>query len=301
MCLSRRNIISTLVISAFLHVADVSATEIPAGPDGFKSKIAPMLSTYCVKCHGPTKSKGGITLHTMEGDFSTEQKLKRWEAILHALKSAEMPPESEPQPNESERKALAAWIEAELRAAGEKASRVAPAATTRRLTNFEYQNTMRDLLGFELKLIVNLPEDPVKPYRFNNSAEFMLMGPEQMDRYLECARRALASAIVDPVKPTVHTTKRAWKHDVDPKGGLAPDEIGVYSGGGGRFGVANGMGLTSWPKTGEFRIRVRASAFLPDGFKEVPLRLVMGYALNENSSTLEVEPGGTVRLDNATG
>jgi len=211
---------SMLVVSTFLLVVNVSATEIPVGPDGFKSKIAPMLSNYCVKCHGPTKSKGGITLHTMEGDFSTEQKLKRWEAILDAIKSAEMPPESEPQPNETDRKALVQWIEAELRAAVEKASRVPSAATTHRLTNFEYQNTIRDLLGFELKLIINLPEDPVKPYRFNNSAEFMLMGLEQMDRYLECARRALASAIVDPVKPMVHTTKRVWKQDVDPKGGL---------------------------------------------------------------------------------
>jgi hypothetical protein len=30
---------------------------------------------------------------------------------------------------------------------------------------------MRDLLGFRLKLIDNLPEDPVKPYKFNNRAE----------------------------------------------------------------------------------------------------------------------------------
>ena len=60
MNLSRRNVVATLVVSTFLFVVNVSATEIPVGPDGFKSKIAPMLATYCVKCHGPTKSKGGI-------------------------------------------------------------------------------------------------------------------------------------------------------------------------------------------------------------------------------------------------
>ena len=36
---------------------------------------------------------------------------------------------------------------------------------TRRLTNFEYHNTMRDLLGIELELIGDLPKDPTQPYR----------------------------------------------------------------------------------------------------------------------------------------
>ncbi len=120
MSLSRRNIISTLVVSAFLGVVNVSATEIPAGSDGFKSKIAPLLATYCVKCHGPTKSKGGITLHTMEGDFSTEQKLNRWEMILHALNpvctaptpAATNPPRRAITPTLARwRKASTAWLQ----------------------------------------------------------------------------------------------------------------------------------------------------------------------------------------------
>lgn len=290
--------IAAVLGTLLLEVSSTLAGEIPTGSEGFKSAVAPLFSSFCVKCHGPTKSKGKVTLHTLDGDLSTTEKLDRWEAILRAIKSGEMPPESEPQPTMADRKAVLAWIDASLRASVEKVGRL-PEATTRRLTNFEYQNTMRDLLGFELKLSGHLSEDPVKPYRFNNSAEFMLIGPEQMDRYLENARRAMASAIVDPVKPEIHKTAKAWPHQVDPKGGLAGDEIGVYGGGGGRFGVAQGMHLKSWPKTGEFRIRIKAAAILPEGFKETPFRLVMGYALNENLSTLEVEPVGTVRLENA--
>ena len=71
-------------------------------------------------------------------------------------------------------------------------------ATARRLTNFEYENTMRDLLGFRLKLSDNLPKDPLKPYAFNNTAELMRTGPENLDRYLENARRAMASASKRP-------------------------------------------------------------------------------------------------------
>ena len=44
------------------------------------------------------------------------------------------------------------------------------------ISNFEYENTIRDLIGFHLDLNDNLPDDPEKPYRFNNTAEFMLLG-----------------------------------------------------------------------------------------------------------------------------
>jgi hypothetical protein len=106
----------------------------------------------------------------------------------------------------------------------------------RRLTNVEYQNTMRDLMGFELKWSDRLPKDPVKPYRFNNTAELMRMGPEQLDLYLECARRAMAGAIVDPDKPETQQTRQEWKSDASP-GRMPNNEVGIW-GGGGRFSAA---------------------------------------------------------------
>ncbi|MDC0322468.1 DUF1592 domain-containing protein [Verrucomicrobiales bacterium] len=271
------------------------AAEILSGPAGFKEQVAPFFEANCIECHGPEKSKGKITVHSLDGDLSAGQELERWELILEMLESGEMPPEDEKQPSDAERKAVATWIEAGLRDYVAKASEKASAPTARRLTNFEYENTMRDLLGFELKLIDNLPKDPVKPYHFNNTAQFMLMGPEQVDRYLESARRAMASAIVDPVKPEVHVTRSEWKpHGIDK--GLGGDEFGIW--GNRRNTPASGMGLKSFPETGEFRIRVKASAVLPPGFEELPLRLVMGYGLGVNSSTLRVEPVGTIRLRN---
>ncbi|HIE68729.1 MAG TPA: DUF1592 domain-containing protein, partial [Planctomycetes bacterium] len=207
-----------------------------------------------------------------------------------------MPPEGEPQPDAGTRKAVAQWIETGLRRYVAKARKVATTPTTRRLTNAEYQNTMRDLLGFELHLTKNLPEDPNRPYQFNNTAEFMLMGMEQLDRYKENARRAMASAIVDPAPPKIHRTKRSWKA-TDNQTGLLTDEVPVYSNR--RHSPTDGMGLKSWPKTGEFLIRIKTGAILPEGCSEMPLRLVMGYTLNENSSTLQMEPVGTIKLTNS--
>ncbi|MEM7231400.1 MAG: DUF1592 domain-containing protein [Planctomycetota bacterium] len=255
------------------------------------------FATYCVRCHGPKRRKGKTTLHTLSLKSLREgRELERWEKVLDVLRGGDMPPEDERQPSADERHSLVEWIDEGLRAQVAKAKKDDTPPTARRLTNVEYENTMRDLLGFPLKLADNLPKDPSKPYRFNNTAEFMLLGPEQIDRYLENARRAMESVIVDPEPPEVHRTRREWKpHGLDR--GLGLDEVGVW--GNRRHSPATGLGLKSFPKTGEFRIRFKASAILPGGIRELPLRLVMGYGLNVNSSTQRMEPVGTVRLRNS--
>ena len=94
-----------------------SGAEIASGDAGFRADVLPFFNTHCVGCHGPKKSKGEITLHTLNGEFSAGPALDRWELILEMLESGEMPPEDEPQPAAAERKAVAKWIEAGLRSA----------------------------------------------------------------------------------------------------------------------------------------------------------------------------------------
>ena len=268
---------------------------IPAGEPGHRSHIKPYFETYCIKCHGPEKSKGKITLHTLGGDLASGAggEMERWEKIIEVLKLGEMPPEDEDQPADADREAVIEWIEGGIQKFASSHDLESTVPTTRRLTNFEYENTMRDLLGFRLKLIDKLPEDPVKPYHFNNTAAFMLIGPEQMDRYLECARRAMASAIVDPGDPEIFRTSKQLSPRNNPK--VQGVEIGVYaSAGQGEVSV----GLNGWPKTGEFKLKVKASPILPPNESEVPLRVVMGTTLRSDGGFGLYEPVGTAHLRN---
>ncbi|MCP4778624.1 MAG: DUF1587 domain-containing protein, partial [Planctomycetaceae bacterium] len=268
--------------------------------DGYESQVRPFFKAHCIKCHGPDKSKGELTLHTLDGDLGSGRGIQRWESVLDAIESGAMPPEDEPQPDQSERQAVVDWINKGIRGYVEKARAEPSAATARRLTNFEYENTMRDLLGVDLNLIEYLPEDPVKPYHFNNTAEFMLLGPEQIDRYLETARRVLASAIVDVEKPETLKTRQEWDSGESNKGfakSLNRNEIAIHNSRRGTPG--QGMGVKNFPRTGEFRIRFQASAVFPNGASELPLRFVMGYNLNINSSTQEIAPVGVVHLRNS--
>lgn len=286
-----------VVLSALAPMVFCEA--VAADMDGYQKRVKPFFDAHCIRCHGPTKNKGQIALHALDGDLSKGEEPEKWENILEMLKSGQMPPDDEPQPDAVERQAVADWIEAGLRDHVKAASLIAPAATTRRLTNFEYQNTMRDLLGFELHLTKHLPEDPEKPYHFNNTAEFMLIGPEQIDIYLENARRAMASAIVDPVKPEIHRTAASFDSQKGQSAltGMRNDELGVY--GNRRGSVGDGIALKSWPKTGEYRIRIKAAAILPHGTDQVPLRLIMGTTLRHDAGTGNFAPVGTIVLRNS--
>ena len=131
------------------------------------------------------------------------------------------------------------------------------------------------LLGFELELAKDLPVDPDKPYHFNNTAEFMMVGPDQLVRYKEAARKAMASAIVDIGKPEVHQSQlRSGNMGNQVKADcLKRRSASIKDPGVGRKTV----GLKSWPKTGEFRIRAKASGNFPPGFQEVTLQLGYGH------------------------
>lgn len=284
-----------LTVALGIDVPSTVADDVAAGVNGYASTVKPFFAAHCIRCHGPQKSKGEITLHAIDGDLSAGRELERWELILDMLEARTMPPEGEPQPDENERRVIAEWIDFGLRDFVERAGKVEAAPTVRRLTNYEYQNTISDLLGFELEVSSNLPEDPVKPYHFNNTANFMMIGPEQMDRYKENARRAMASAIVDPGKPEVHRTAEAWHSGSDLSGRLATDEIGVYHGPG---DGSKSFTLRSFPETGEYRIRINAAGILPAGVEQVPMSLVMGSQLRSDAGTGNYRTVATVHLSN---
>jgi hypothetical protein len=280
---------------AFCLLICAPRTAVPAEAIGdFDTVVKPFFATHCLRCHGPETSKGTITLHTLKGtDLVDGDDLEHWETILDMLSSGEMPPEDEPQPLDADREAVAAWIDAGLRAYVQMANREAPATTARRLTNFEYQNTMRDLLGIDAGFASRLPADPGKAYRFNNSAEFMLLGPEQYDTYLEIARRAMAAAIVDPGPPKVARMSKTFAPTEQLVGGRADDEVDVYT--------ERNVGIIKvddWPQAGEFRIRVEAAAILPPGHESVTMRVIMGSLLRHDAGAGDTYPVGTVEVAN---
>ena len=181
------------------------------------SAVRSFFSQHCIKCHDAGTRKGNVTLNEIDiSSYPREPGLSPETAevyarVLSVLESGEMPPTDQPRPKKEAVTQIRNWLELQLRSSAKQVVRKRPITTARRLTNFEYQNTMRDLLGFELQLLEDLPKDPVTAYRFNNTSDMMRLGPEQVARYLATGRRAMEAAIVDPEKPKVHQWRTEWK------------------------------------------------------------------------------------------
>ena len=268
------------------------ATSTPAQDAVYARDVRPFLEAHCAGCHGSERPKARLDLLALSASPEDAQAGARWEDVLDVLEHGDMPPPEEERPAPEAQRAVLDWIRQRLDAPS------APAAPSplRRLTNAEYHNTLRDLLGIELDLASELPADPSIPYRFRNQPEVLLLGPEQLDRYSELARRALRSAVVDAEPPVVHRSEHRYEPDPGNFLRLQSDEIGVY--GSRRGTVGAGVRIPSWPETGEYRLRVRAGAILPEGVESVPLRLVLGTQLRHDAGTGDYAVVGQVELSN---
>ncbi len=125
----------------------------------FQTGIEPLLSRYCYGCHGERK-KGGLDLRVYSTDTLAKTHPEVFEKVLDHLQSHEMPPENKPQPTETERERITAWVEAEV--LGCDCNRPDPGRVTlRRLNRAEYNNTIRDLVGVSFQPAEDFPMDDV--------------------------------------------------------------------------------------------------------------------------------------------
>ena len=84
----------------------------------FDTQVVTMLQANCIKCHGPEKAKGKVTLHNISSDPTAVQSVALWKRVLEQLEIGEMPPKEEKQPSASEREAVINWTKDLLVAAG---------------------------------------------------------------------------------------------------------------------------------------------------------------------------------------
>ena len=160
----------------------------------FEEDIEPVLAAYCYDCHGDGMDKGNIDLTDYETLADLLENRRLWEGVYDNLEGFLMPPGDESQPTDEERHRLVAWIEREifqLDPDNPDPGRV----TLRRLNREEYNNTIRDLVGVDLRPADDFPEDDTG-YGFDNVGDVLSLSPALLERYLEASRRVLDAVIV---------------------------------------------------------------------------------------------------------
>ena len=94
----------------------------------------------------------------LDPDLVSGSDADMWQEILDLTNLSEMPPEEALQPMASERSKMAESLSAALRHAMEFKRSTGGRNVMRRMTAYEYSNTLRDLLDLDLRFMVDLPQ-----------------------------------------------------------------------------------------------------------------------------------------------
>ena len=172
--------------------------------EGFDNLVRPFVAENCIPCHGYKKQKNGLNLESFESAASLTDEHERWAEVVKKLRGREMPPEEEPQPPEHKRQAIAGWLAKEL----DRIDKLTPPdpgrVTARRLNRTEYNNTVRDLLGVDIRPADDFPQDDAG-YGFDNIADVLSLSPVLMEKYISAADKVTRTALFGPpsMKPTL--------------------------------------------------------------------------------------------------
>jgi hypothetical protein len=161
----------------------------------FAKDIRPVLETYCFKCHGGEKAKGGVKLHEVNDLPAIYREAGIWDKVLSEMRDEAMPPDDKPQPSTEERQRVIAWLEKELNDPDPNAVPKDPGRPfLHRLSKLEYNNTVRDLLGVDSHPADAFPPDGGGGGGFDNNSATLFIPPVLVEKYLAAATNILGAA-----------------------------------------------------------------------------------------------------------
>jgi mono/diheme cytochrome c family protein len=182
-----------LVGQAATLAASEPATQ-PFPLDTYAKQVVPLVKKYCGGCHGATRQEAGISLLRHPDVAAVKKDHETWTKAHAALTAGEMPPDDQPQPTADERRLLQNWITSTLNLDGRQPSDPGR-VTLRRLNRAEYDNTIRDLTGLDLRLAKDFPSDDVGE-GFDNIGDVLSLPPLLLEKYLNAAEVIVQTAML---------------------------------------------------------------------------------------------------------
>jgi hypothetical protein len=197
--LRRILLVSVLVLGCFVAPAMNAAQAPQAGPVGeFTETVRPVLTTYCASCHSGDKAAAQLDLRQYTTIDSVVQDFARWNRVREKLAARQMPPQQAKQPSERERQQVINWIDSTWKSEARKNDGDPGPVLARRLSNAEYNYTIHDLTGVDIRPAKEFPVDPANLAGFDNSGESLTMSPALLTKYLQAARQVADHMYLNP-------------------------------------------------------------------------------------------------------
>lgn len=190
------------------------------------SVVVSLVQKNCVACHNTKLKSGDLDLKTPSASEQTfVHDREMWEKVLEKLQTTQMPPPPLPQlPMDSV--ALATrWLQDEFARQDRLIKPEAGRVTARRLNRVEYNNTIRDLLGVDVRPADAFPADTAA-FGFDNISDALNLPATLLENYLSGAESSVRMALFGPDKrkpAAVHYSAPVRINLTRGQKGLPPD------------------------------------------------------------------------------
>lgn len=194
-------LLPALLVLLLAPASPLTAEEATSPPldKAFATGVQPFLRKYCLDCHGQEEPEAKLDLSRFGTFDSVVRDIAHWNIVLDRVAAGEMPPEeAEAQPTGAERRAVVDWITRLRRREAERNAGDPGLVLARRLSNAEYDYTILDLTGVDIRPTREFPVDPGNEAGFANSGESLAMTPALLKKYLDAARHVADHLVLSP-------------------------------------------------------------------------------------------------------
>ena len=196
------------VLASTLAVALGLTQDAYAQPSTSPENSQATIEGVCQRCHNDRTRAGNLSLDQFDVRQAHRESAVA-EQIIRKVRAGMMPPAGAFRPEDSALDALAETLETHLDAAS-RTSPVPGRTNFQRLNRAEYERSIRDLLGLDIRAADYLPPD-TKSANFDNIADVQMLSPTLMNGYLQAAsaisRLAVGDSSANPIEATYKVTR----------------------------------------------------------------------------------------------
>ena len=182
-----------------LFIALILNNESVARSLNYQKNILPILEVYCLDCHSNDKAEADVNFDKFRTIQDIKKDPKVWIKVDRMLSSRQMPPRDSDQPSKNDREFLSEWVQSFLMDEAKARAGDPGRVVLRRLSNDEYNYTVRDLTGVNsLDLTREFPVDGAAGEGFTNSGDAQGMSPALATKYLDAGKEIANHVVLTP-------------------------------------------------------------------------------------------------------
>ncbi len=189
----------TVVVGVLADDPELDRANLERFEREFGKQILPIIETHCLSCHDTKTKEAELDLTGFRRLQDVTKSHRLWKTILDRVEAGEMPPdEATKKLSDVDRQALTQWIRGVRQVDAKRNAGDPGAVLAHRLSNAQYDYSIRDLTGVDIRPTSTFPVDPANEAGFDNSGESLTMSPALMQKYLQAARSVVDHLVLAP-------------------------------------------------------------------------------------------------------